>query len=56
MTDSPYNYKTIGWKDKPIISAIQKYKSAHSRSTLKKTDFSENRLSRFTLKLIGQDA
>ena len=52
MTDSPYNFKTTDWKDKPINicdSKIQVYSFAISA---KKTDFSENLLSSFTKKIM----
>ena len=55
MTHSPYNFKTTDWEDKPISicdSKIQVYSFAISA---KKTNFSENLLSSFTLiKLMGQ--
>ena len=55
MTDIPYNFETTDWKEKPIISATWKYKSAHSRSPLKKSDFSGNLFSSFTFtKFMGQ--
>ena len=57
MTDSLYDFKTPDWKDKPINTCDSKIKSAQSRSSLKKTDLSENLLSSFTLiKFIGQEA
>ena len=55
MTDSPYNFKTKDWKDKPINICDSKIKVCPFPISAKKTDFSENLLSSFTLtKFMGQ--
>ena len=55
MTDSPYNFKTKDWKDKPINICDSKMQVYLFAISTKKTDFSEKLLSSFTLiKLRGQ--
>ena len=55
MTDSPYNCKAKDWKDKPINICDSKIQVRSFTIFAKKTDFSENLLSSFTLiKFMGQ--
>ena len=55
MTDCSYIVKTKEWKDKPINICDSKTQVYSFTISAKKTDFSENLLSNFTLiKFMGQ--
>ena len=55
MTDCPYIFETKEWKDKPINICDSKTQVYSFTISAKKTDFSENLLSNFTLiKFMGQ--